>query len=146
MNELNKLILFAIIGNRVLPHLQIKNKKQSPVCRSCFVVSGSAGPIVLFDDGSQLFVDLFFEPFCKFKLLILTIIWNIYQSDILQMPLVSWCQELDLSSCMDMGFSQNLICSSCKDLRQYKLDFLESGCKSCCKEEQELPDKPVSSN
>lgn len=40
-------------------------------------------------------------------------------------------------SCRDLGFSSNLLCSSCDDLKQFSMKFLEEECRRCCQEEKE---------
>ena len=38
-------------------------------------------------------------------------------------------------SCIDLGFSSNLLCSSCQELKQFDLGVLEDDCKMCCHSE-----------
>ncbi len=41
--------------------------------------------------------------------------------------------SLSLNQCSELGFaSNNLMCSSCNDLKQFKLDELEDSCRQCC--------------
>ncbi|CDW53623.1 Sep15 SelM domain containing protein [Trichuris trichiura] len=37
--------------------------------------------------------------------------------------------------CRDAGFTINLLCSSCDDLAQFKLDALEPTCRQCCQKD-----------
>ena len=39
-------------------------------------------------------------------------------------------------SCRDLGFSSNLLCSSCDDLAQFSIGFLEKDCRRCCQQEK----------
>lgn len=38
---------------------------------------------------------------------------------------------------MEMGYTSNLLCSSCRELREFNLQDLEAECDSCCQ-----PDAP----
>lgn len=38
--------------------------------------------------------------------------------------------------CRDIGFTSNLLCSSCDELPQFNLDFLVGGCQDCCQADQ----------
>jgi len=41
-----------------------------------------------------------------------------------------------IEQCRDAGFSSaNLMCSSCKDLSQFGLTFLEQSCSKCCQDD-----------
>lgn len=40
-------------------------------------------------------------------------------------------------SCRDLGFSSNLLCSSCDELAGLSMKFLEDDCRRCCQEEKE---------
>ena len=40
--------------------------------------------------------------------------------------------KLAPEKCSGLGFSSNLLCGSCDDLKQFNLQSLEEGCKSCC--------------
>ena len=40
-------------------------------------------------------------------------------------------------TCLDLGFTSNLLCSSCDELKQFSLDKLEDSCRSCCQKEDE---------
>ena len=40
-------------------------------------------------------------------------------------------------SCFDLGFTSNLLCSSCEDLKQFSLENLQENCRSCCQKEDE---------
>lgn len=44
-------------------------------------------------------------------------------------------------SCLELGYSSNLLCSSCRELKQFSLDALEEECKSCCQAEGASEDK-----
>lgn len=45
---------------------------------------------------------------------------------------------------MELGFTSNLLCSSCQELRQFGLDVLEEDCKRCCQSEGVASDEKVS--
>ena len=34
--------------------------------------------------------------------------------------------------CSEVGYSSNLLCGSCDDLKQFKLSALEETCRNCC--------------
>ena len=36
------------------------------------------------------------------------------------------------SSCVDLGYTSNLMCSSCRELREFNLQDLEGECNQCC--------------
>ncbi len=38
-------------------------------------------------------------------------------------------------SCVELGFTSSLLCSSCQELRQFDLEVLEEQCKTCCQSE-----------
>ncbi len=41
--------------------------------------------------------------------------------------------SLSALECLDRGFlSDNLLCSNCHDLQQFKLNELENTCQQCC--------------
>ncbi len=41
------------------------------------------------------------------------------------------CIAID-GSCMELGYTSNLMCSSCRELREFNLQSLESECNQCC--------------
>ena len=41
----------------------------------------------------------------------------------------------DGETCMELGFSSNLLCSSCRELKEFGLEALEDDCKECCQAE-----------
>uniref|UniRef100_A0ACB8F3D3 Uncharacterized protein n=1 Tax=Sphaerodactylus townsendi TaxID=933632 RepID=A0ACB8F3D3_9SAUR len=43
--------------------------------------------------------------------------------------------ELSSEACRELGFSSNLLCSSCDLLSQFGLSELDPFCKKCCQEE-----------
>uniref|UniRef100_U3F6F8 Selenoprotein n=1 Tax=Micrurus fulvius TaxID=8637 RepID=U3F6F8_MICFL len=43
--------------------------------------------------------------------------------------------ELSSEACRDLGFSSNLLCSSCDLLGQFGLNQLDPFCRKCCQEE-----------
>ena len=47
------------------------------------------------------------------------------------------------NSCVELGFSSNLLCSSCRDLRGFKLEELETDCETCCTADVEGSDDQV---
>ena len=44
--------------------------------------------------------------------------------------------KLSPEECRKLGFSSNLLCGSCNDLKQFKLDILVENCRSCCEKDQ----------
>lgn len=44
--------------------------------------------------------------------------------------------KLSPEECRKLGFSSSLLCGSCNDLKQFKLDILVENCKSCCEKDQ----------
>ena len=42
---------------------------------------------------------------------------------------------IDSSHCLSRGFTPNLMCSSCTELKQFGLEPLENECRSCCQED-----------
>ena len=46
-------------------------------------------------------------------------------------------------SCLDLGFSSNLLCSSCRELKEFSLGALEGDCKRCCQAEGVASDDKV---
>lgn len=45
--------------------------------------------------------------------------------------------KIPSSQCIERGFSANLLCSSCKPLGEFQLDFLSDKCKQCCQQDAE---------
>lgn len=43
--------------------------------------------------------------------------------------------ELSSEACRDLGFSSNLLCTSCDLLGQFQLNGIETPCRQCCQEE-----------
>ncbi|KAG5847566.1 hypothetical protein ANANG_G00127530 [Anguilla anguilla] len=46
--------------------------------------------------------------------------------------------ELSSEACRDLGFSSNLLCSSCDLLGQFSLAQLDPFCRQCCQEEAQI--------
>ncbi|OCT82885.1 hypothetical protein XELAEV_18025420mg [Xenopus laevis] len=55
--------------------------------------------------------------------------------------LASYGAELSSEACRDLGFSSNLLCSSCDLLGQFGLNEVNSFCRQCCQEEVHLESK-----
>lgn len=45
------------------------------------------------------------------------------------------CSQEFLEQCRAIGFTSNLMCSSCDELDRYNLSKLKKGCQSCCQED-----------
>ena len=45
--------------------------------------------------------------------------------------------EIDRSQCLSLGFTADLMCSSCDKLSDFNLDILEDDCKNCCQPDSE---------
>ena len=43
----------------------------------------------------------------------------------------------DQQSCRDLGFSSSLLCSSCDELKEFSLSFLEKDCRRCCQRDKD---------
>lgn len=55
---------------------------------------------------------------------------------------VCYAQLLSANECRDLGYSSNtLLCSSCDELKQFKLSALEKSCKQCCIQDREETEK-----
>ncbi|KAF5889291.1 15 kDa selenoprotein, partial [Clarias magur] len=46
--------------------------------------------------------------------------------------------ELSSEACRELGFSSNLLCSSCDLLGQFSLTQLDPFCRQCCQEEAQF--------
>uniref|UniRef100_H0Z7F2 Selenoprotein F n=1 Tax=Taeniopygia guttata TaxID=59729 RepID=H0Z7F2_TAEGU len=46
--------------------------------------------------------------------------------------------QLSSEACRELGFSSNLLCSSCNLLGQFNLNQLDPFCRECCQEEAQL--------
>ncbi|PKK27882.1 15 kDa selenoprotein [Columba livia] len=46
--------------------------------------------------------------------------------------------QLSSEACRELGFSSNLLCSSCNLLGQFNLNQLDPFCRQCCQEEAQL--------
>ncbi|MCJ8740432.1 hypothetical protein PDJAM_G00059090 [Pangasius djambal] len=51
--------------------------------------------------------------------------------------------ELSSEACRELGFSSNLLCSSCDSLSQFSLTQLEPFCRRCCQEEAQLESRKL---
>ncbi|GCC38678.1 hypothetical protein chiPu_0017193 [Chiloscyllium punctatum] len=51
--------------------------------------------------------------------------------------------ELSSEACRELGFSSNLLCSSCDLLGQFSLNQLDPNCRRCCQEEAQLETKKL---
>ncbi|MXQ86085.1 hypothetical protein E5288_WYG002067 [Bos mutus] len=51
--------------------------------------------------------------------------------------------EFSSESCRELGFSSNLLCSSCDLLGQFNLLQLDPDCRGCCQEEAQFETKKV---
>lgn len=51
--------------------------------------------------------------------------------------------ELSSEACRELGFSSNLLCSSCDLLGQFNLLQLDPVCRGCCQEEAQFETKKV---
>ncbi|KAJ6655835.1 hypothetical protein lerEdw1_004699 [Lerista edwardsae] len=51
--------------------------------------------------------------------------------------------ELSSEACREMGFSSNLLCSSCDLLSQFSLSQLDPFCRKCCQEEAQSETRKV---
>ncbi|NWR05955.1 SEP15 protein, partial [Leptocoma aspasia] len=52
--------------------------------------------------------------------------------------------QLSSEACRELGFSSNLLCSSCNLLGQFNLNQLDPFCRDCCQEEAQLETRKVS--
>lgn len=65
------------------------------------------------------------------------------------MPSVSSVQlsaygaELSSEACRELGFSSNLLCSSCDLLGEFSLNKLQPDCRHCCQEEAQMEARKV---
>jgi len=62
----------------------------------------------------------------------------------LSAQLSSYGAELSSEACRELGFSSNLLCSSCDLLGQFSLNQLDLPCSQCCQEEAQLESRKVS--
>ncbi|NXX98108.1 SEP15 protein, partial [Centropus bengalensis] len=51
--------------------------------------------------------------------------------------------QLSSEACRELGFSSNLLCSSCNLLGQFNLNQLDPFCRQCCQEEAQLESRKV---
>uniref|UniRef100_A0A8B9CTD2 Selenoprotein F n=1 Tax=Anser brachyrhynchus TaxID=132585 RepID=A0A8B9CTD2_9AVES len=51
--------------------------------------------------------------------------------------------QLSSEACRELGFSSNLLCSSCNLLGQFNLNQLDPFCRQCCHEEAQLETRKV---
>ena len=49
----------------------------------------------------------------------------------------------DANHCLSRGFTANLMCSSCNELKQFGLEILEGECRSCCEEDGAASEEKV---
>ena len=48
-------------------------------------------------------------------------------------------------SCFELGFTPNLLCSSCRELKRFSLQPLEEECHKCCQAVGEIDEKVLQS-
>ncbi|KAJ8270174.1 hypothetical protein GJAV_G00111170 [Gymnothorax javanicus] len=61
----------------------------------------------------------------------------------LMQAMASYGAELSSEACRDLGFSSNLLCSSCDLLGLFSLSQLDPLCRQCCQEEAQLESKKL---
>ena len=54
---------------------------------------------------------------------------------------VPGCSSIDVEACKDLGFSSSLLCSSCNELKRFKLEAIEEDCRQCCQETEASVEK-----
>ena len=47
------------------------------------------------------------------------------------------------TSCLEKGFSSNLLCESCEELKRFNLEPLQKECEECCQQSSSLSDSKV---
>lgn len=47
---------------------------------------------------------------------------------------------IDSSHCMSLGYTSNLMCSSCRELKEFNLQPLEKECNECCQPDGSVDD------
>ena len=40
--------------------------------------------------------------------------------------------SINVDACRELGFTSSLLCSSCDELKRFKLDAIEAECRECC--------------
>ncbi|CAF0769234.1 unnamed protein product [Adineta ricciae] len=61
-----------------------------------------------------------------------------FLSQFLACIVLATAESLSEGQCSDLGFaSNNLVCSSCNDLKQFKLNELEGQCRQCCTNDED---------
>lgn len=53
------------------------------------------------------------------------------------------CWGADVEHCRSRGFTSNLMCSSCRELKQFSLEALEEECLNCCQEDGAASEEKV---
>lgn len=52
-----------------------------------------------------------------------------------------YSQSLNSDECRELGYEPGLMCSSCNELKEFKLSSLEKNCKQCCIADLEEEDR-----
>ncbi|CAM4950581.1 unnamed protein product [Rotaria socialis] len=66
-----------------------------------------------------------------------------FLSHFLASVVIATSDSLSSSQCSSLGYaSNNLMCSSCNDLQQFKLGDLESSCRQCCVHDENDQNEP----
>jgi len=60
-------------------------------------------------------------------------IFSIFLTILIDFGKAKWTPE----KCSDVGYSSNLLCGLCDDLKQFNLSQLEDGCRNCCEIEDD---------
>ena len=53
------------------------------------------------------------------------------------------CNGANATYCLSRGFTSNLMCSSCRELKQFGLDEIEAECLTCCQEDSASSEEKV---
>lgn len=62
------------------------------------------------------------------------------------LQLSAYGAELSSEACRELGFSSNLLCSSCDLLGEFSLTKLQPECRHCCQQEAQMEARKVKRN
>ena len=68
---------------------------------------------------------------------LLSYLFSFFLSSLFEVGKAKWSP----GECLNAGYSANLLCNSCDDLKQFNLSALESSCRECCETVKEDTDR-----
>uniref|UniRef100_A0AAX7T9W5 Selenoprotein F n=1 Tax=Astatotilapia calliptera TaxID=8154 RepID=A0AAX7T9W5_ASTCA len=68
---------------------------------------------------------------------------SLYRCPCTSLQLSAYGADLSSEACRELGFSSNLLCSSCDLLGEFSLAKLQPNCRQCCQQEAQMDGRKV---